>query len=132
MTFKSWFLILCVLQIKYFVFCTYWAYKFRVEILKVMDSDFDLQMTFKLRFLILRIVQIKYLVFLIPIGLRNFGCFVWGLHLRMSLRSNCSKNKLLQYIHILLAFWTRNSMAILSRSPWPSNDLQIIISYTMR
>ena len=37
------------------------------------------------------------------------------------LRSNCSKNKLLQYIHILIAFWTRNSMAILSRSPWPSN-----------
>ena len=46
------------------------------------------------------------------------------------LRSNCSKNKLLQYIHILIAFWTRNSMAILSRSPWPSNDLQITIHCT--
>ena len=43
--------------------------------------------------------------------------------------SKCSKNKLLQYIYILKAFWTRNSMVILSRSPWPSNDLQIMISY---
>ena len=63
MTFKSRFLILCVLQIKYLVFCTYWPYKFWVGILKVMDSELDLQMTFKSQFLILCVLQIKYFVF---------------------------------------------------------------------
>ena len=47
MTFKSRFLILYALQTKYLFFCTYWAYKFWVDILKVMDSELDLQMTFK-------------------------------------------------------------------------------------
>ena len=73
MTFKSRFLILYILQIKYWVFCTYWASKFSAEILKVMNSDFDLQMTFKSRFLILCILQIKYFEFFVPIGLINFG-----------------------------------------------------------
>ena len=127
MTFKSWFLVLGVLQIKYLVTCTYQGLKFWAVIFMIINIDFDLQMTFKSWFLVFGVLQIKYLVSCTYQGLKILAVIFMIINiyfdLQMTFKSWCLILSFFYLLCLQFLAWNfkSNELCLNLTFKWPSN-----------